>query len=247
MSGTPPVMGLVSTIIGFVSFALTILIWLHSFWNAFQTVAGARSQIQDELSLLRQRLYEEAEYLRMLRRRERPPSERHRSEDKYRGGRDRDADEKGGGAHDRVRGQPKKDIYHDGGPIRVLWDAVKDLIKDFKMYEQPFLVIPGHTDTEKGEKELEWSYGALRQNYQCDLPQRLIWLKYRHHVTDVSTRLEKIQTHRAAIEATRGRLLITDTMGLVRECHERVMDVEDRVRVIEDRVLGFRVVRASGL
>lgn len=243
MSSLSPAISLTSTIIGFISFGLTILIWLHSFWNAFQTVAGAHRQIQDELSLLRQRLYEEAEYLRMLRRRERP-----KSSDRYGRSRDRDwdRDEKGGGGGYHSSGRPKKDIYNDGGPIRVLWDAVKDLIKDFKTYEHPFLVIPGQTDEEGGEKELEWSYGALRQNYQCDLPRRLVWLKYRSHITDVSTRLEKIQTHRAAIESTRARLLIIDAMGLVRDCNERIMDVEDRVRVIEDRVMGARVVRAQG-
>ena len=106
MSSLSPAISLTSTIIGFISFGLTILIWLHSFWNAFQTVAGAHRQIQDELSLLRQRLYEEAEYLRMLRRRERP-----KSSDRYGRSRDRDRDrdEKGGGGGYHSSGRPKKD------------------------------------------------------------------------------------------------------------------------------------------
>jgi hypothetical protein len=219
-----PSISIASVIIGFISFGLTLAIWLNAFWQAFLTIAHARSQIQDELSILRQRLYEEAEYLRRLRRRERRPPERHR--DSHRA---------------------KKDVYGDSGPVRVLSDAVKDLTREFKHYEHPFLVIPGRTDGGRGEKDLEWSFDATRQCYQCDLPRRLIWLRSRGGVTDIAAKLEKIQTHRAAMESTECRLLIMDTMGLLRECQDRMLDMEDRLRIIEDRLLGARVVRASGL
>ncbi|KAK9423813.1 putative Prion-inhibition and propagation HeLo domain-containing protein [Seiridium unicorne] len=223
MSALPSI-SIASITIGFISFGLTLAIWLNAFWQAFLTVAHAPTQIQDELSVLRQQLYEEAEYLRRLRRRERRPSMRHR--DSHRA---------------------KRDVYGDSGPVRVLSDAVKDLMHDFKVYEHPFLVIPGRTDEDRGEKDLEWSFDAMRQNYQCDLPRRLIWLRFRGSVTNIATKLERIQTHRAAIESTECRLLMIDCMGLVRECQDRMLDLDDRMRVIEDRLLGARVVRASGI
>lgn len=216
-----PRISVASVIIGFISFGLTLAIWLNSFWQAFLTVAHAHSQIQDELSVLRQRLYEEAEYLRRIRHRQRRPR--------------------------RDSHRARSDVYGDSGPVRVMSEAVKDLMRDFKRYEHPFLVIPGRTNEDRGEKDLEWSFDATRQSYQCDLPRRLIWLRFRGGVTGISTRLEHIQTHRAAVESTECRLMIMDTMSLVRDCEDRLVDMDDRLRAIEDRLLGARMVRASGI
>lgn len=221
MADNLPAISIASITIGFISFGLTVAIWLNAFWQAFLTIAHAQSQIQDELSVLRQRLYEEAEYLRKIRHRhKRPRREGHRA---------------------------RNDIYGDSGPVRVISDAVKDLMQDFKHYEHPFLVIPGRTDENRGEKDLEWSFDATRQCYQCDLPRRLIWLRFRGGVTDISTKLERIQTHRAAIEATECRFIMMDTMSLVRDCEERLIDMDNRMRAIEGQLSGARVVRAGGM
>lgn len=203
-----PSISIASITIGFISFGLTLAIWLNAFWQAFLTIGNAQNQIQDELSVLRQRLYEEAEYLRRLRHRGRRPSVRRRDGQRA-----------------------KRDIYGDSGPVRVLSDAVKDLMRDFKHYEEPFLVIPGRTGRSRGERDLEWSFDATRQCYQCDLPRRLIWLRFRTKVTNISTKLAAIQTHRAAIQSTECHFLIMDTMTLVRDCERRIMGLEDRLRV----------------
>lgn len=69
----------------------------------------------------------------------------------------------------------------------------------------------------------------------------------RAHITDISTKLEAMQTHRGAIKSSECLLLFMDMTSLVRECDERLMDLENRMRVIEDRLLGDRVISPSGM
>jgi hypothetical protein len=96
-SGSLAPISVASIAIGFISFAFTLAIWLHSFWDWFLTLSDAPTQVQDYLSTLRQGLYEEREHLKTVRRRG--------------GG-------SGGGAG-REGG-----IYVDGGPLTVINDAV---------------------------------------------------------------------------------------------------------------------------
>lgn len=88
---------LASIIIGFISFSFTLAIWLHAFWEAFQTLGKAPLQVRDTLATLRQGLYEEREYLRRLRKRKLGTAEK--------------------------KGEMGA-LYYEGGPIRVINDAV---------------------------------------------------------------------------------------------------------------------------
>ena len=83
-----------SIVTGFISFAFTLLIWINNFWSAFATIAEAPKQVRDNMAPLRQALYEEREHLKVVRRKK--------------------VDKRG-----ELSG-----IYAEGGPLRVISDAV---------------------------------------------------------------------------------------------------------------------------
>ncbi|TAQ85228.1 hypothetical protein B7494_g6456 [Chlorociboria aeruginascens] len=197
MASLPPI-SLASTIVGFISFSLTLLIWLHAFWDAFLTVGSAPRQVRDQLSTLRQGLYEEREYLRRTRRRQ-----------------------------SRSRPPRSPELYTEGGPSRVINDAVKDLIREFKAYERPFL-IPPHDGT---EKDLEWSWNTTQRHYNCDLPHRILWLRSKGGIESIAGKLQMLQTRRVAAEVTETRFMLADVMGLVRSSEQRLGAIEERLQV----------------
>jgi hypothetical protein len=171
---------------------------LHAFWDAFETLGAAPHQVTDAFSTLRQGLYEEREYLKRKRRR---PN------------------------HSPSSKTP--DLYVEGGPARVINDTVKDLIREFKIYEAPFLVTrhPGR------EKELEWSFDATQRYYKCDLGHRIRWLRVKGRVMDIAVKLQWLQTRRIAVEVTEQGFMMRDCMGLVRECEERLDGIERRLQM----------------
>jgi hypothetical protein len=95
MAALAPI-SLASIVIGFISFSFTLAIWLHAFWESFVTIGQAPDQLQDTLSTLRQALYEEREYLKRKRRLGE------------------------GRIESKVKG-----LYNEGGPTKVINDAVK--------------------------------------------------------------------------------------------------------------------------
>lgn len=109
-------------------------------------------------------------------------------------------------------------------------DAVKDLIRDFKAYERPFL----ETEHTGREKELEWSFDATQQYYRCDVFHRVLWLRSKGGVQSIAEKLQKIQTRRIAVEVTEMHFQASDMMGMVR-------GYEDRLRAIEERLQMSRV------
>jgi hypothetical protein len=159
------------------------------------------NRVTDTLSTLRQGLYEEREYLKRTRRNRESSSNRHISK--------------------------SNGIYSDGGPTKVINDAVKDLIREFKSYEHPFLESP-HTGR---EKELEWSYDATQHSYRCDLPHRLMWLRVKGHVNTIAVRLQRMQTRRIAVEVTENHLMVADLMGMVRGYEGRLRGIEERLQM----------------
>ena len=185
-----------SIAIGFVSFGFTLAIWAHAFWDAFQTLGAAPTQVQDSFSTLRQGLYEEREYLKRKRRRESSKSK-------------------------------ANSLYLEGGPTKVMNDAVKDLIKDFKKYEAPFLI----TRHEGTEKDLEWSFDATQRYYRCDFGHRIRWLRVKGKVDSVAVKLNLLQTRRIAVEVTEAHFMMTDMMGLVRDSEDRLAAIERRLQM----------------
>ena len=118
-------------------------------------------------------------------------------------------------------------MYNEGGPTKVINDAVKDLIREFKKYEHPFLITP-HTGR---EKELEWSFDATQQYYNCDLPHRILWLRSKSGINNIAIRLERLQTRRIATEVTEAHFMMADMMGMVREYENRLRAIEERLQM----------------
>lgn len=106
-------------------------------------------------------------------------------------------------------------------------DAVKDLIREFKIYEQPFLRSP-HIGR---EKELEWSFDATRQYYRCDLGHRLMWLRVKGFINEIAIKLQRVQTRRIAIEVTEAHFMTADIMGIVRRYEQRLRAIEERLQM----------------
>jgi hypothetical protein len=190
----PVQLSLASTVIGFISFTFTLLIWLQASWHAFLTLGSAPSQVRDSFSTLRQGLYEEREYLKWKR---------------------------------RQKGGSEKGLYYEGGPAKIMNDAIKDLIRNFKKLEHPFLITP-HSGR---EKDLEWSFDATQHQYNCDLAHRILWLRIKNDVESIAVKLQRIQTRRIESMVEDQLQIMRDTMGMVRDCEHRLGEIEHRLQM----------------
>ncbi|KAF2820598.1 hypothetical protein CC86DRAFT_304452 [Ophiobolus disseminans] len=144
---------LVSTLIGFVSFAFTLGTFLKLFWSNLGTFAAAPHEINDYLSSLKQGLLEERRHLRRVRRRLKSvkrdqshgPGARSASDDDYqREGHAKKRWNSGKTGRKRGRMHFDRDIQSmrssgEEEALRVMRVTVKDLIKSFRELEQPFL------------------------------------------------------------------------------------------------------------
>jgi hypothetical protein len=151
---------LVSTLIGFVSFAFTLGTFFKVFWSNMGTFIAAPQEINDYLSNLKQGLLEERRHLRRAKRRLKStkrdqshgPSVRSPSEDDYEkgysshGGKRRSRE----GRRSRGRGGKRGQMHFDRSiqsmqsageqeALSVLRVTVRDMIKSFRELEHPFL------------------------------------------------------------------------------------------------------------
>jgi hypothetical protein len=145
---------LVSTLIGFVSFAFTLGTFIKVFWSNLGTFAAAPHEINDYLSSLKQGLLEERRHLRRARRRLKTIKRDQSHGPGARGGADSDDEyERGYASHGgkRRRRSGKRSPMHfdrdiqsmrssgEDEALRVMRVTVRDLIKSFRELEQPFL------------------------------------------------------------------------------------------------------------
>ena len=165
-----PSLSTASSIIGFISFSFTISIFLRTFWEAFETVYSAPSQVKDSLTNLRYELYEEQDYVRKVRKM------RH--------------------SDLRREGLRMNKSYAPGESLRAISDSVREMFREFKHLEAPFLAeAPGDA-----------RHMGPHYYYRCDLAHRIIWLSTRGHINTLSQRLEHLQTRRIAHELTETRV-----------------------------------------
>ncbi|KAH7086191.1 hypothetical protein FB567DRAFT_63677 [Paraphoma chrysanthemicola] len=174
---------LVSTLIGFVSFAFTLGTFLKVFWSNLGTFSAAPSEINDYLSSLKQGLLEQRRHLRRSRRRLKnirrdrshgPGAKSVSDDDDYERGystpsgkrRSRDARPR------RKRGQMHfdRDIQSmrssgEDEALRVMRVTVRDLIKSFRALEQPFLKPEFQT-----QDSAHWSTNSTHQQYYPEKP-----------------------------------------------------------------------------
>lgn len=137
---------LASILIGFISFAFTLATFLKVFWQSIITLKAAPDEIRDYLSNLKQALLEERRHLRKVRKRMRRGSGRGRGDDDDMGGgpRSRSRRRSGGGAAKGPRSYFERDeqAFRSQGEseaLRVMRDAVRDMIRSFRVFEYAFL------------------------------------------------------------------------------------------------------------
>lgn len=144
-----------STLIGFISFAFTIATFLKVFWQSIITIKAAPDEITDYLSNLKQALLEERRHLRKVKKRMRRNSGRGDDSGDWASG-----GGGGGGGDGRGRRSRSRRRSHSGvkGPrayferdeqafrsqgegeaLRVMRNAIKDMIRSFRSLEYPFL------------------------------------------------------------------------------------------------------------
>ena len=163
-----------SSIIGFCSFAFTLLTLLRVSWGAILTIFAAPREAKDYFDNLRQELYELREDLRRTRK-------RHKQEDKH---------------------EPKSSKSSmETGSLRVLNDTVKHLQRDFKRLERPFLQ---ETRDDDGDIDSAWTHYTVytaKINYcNMDLRRRITWLRSKSEANSIAERVNRIQTRRIASE-----------------------------------------------
>ncbi|MCJ1304506.1 hypothetical protein MMC08_007319 [Hypocenomyce scalaris] len=161
-----------SSVIGFISFGFTLLIWTNIFWTAFTTLWAAPEEISLYLANLKQELYEERECLKKSRRRQK-------------------SGVGWGGKISRTHVDPQ--------PEKVLNDTVKSLIREFKRLERPFLedyAVDRDMDLDRADASLRSDYKDM------DLGRRIIWLRSKSDVVRLAQRVERVQMRRIARETT---------------------------------------------
>ena len=163
-----------SSIVGFLSFAFTLLTLLRVSWGAILTIFAAPREAKDYFDNVRQELYELREDLRRTRK-------RHKQEDK-------------------AESKSSKSSM-ESGSLRVLNDTVKHLQRDFKRLERPFLLVNRDDDRDVDSPWTHYTVYTARINYcNMDLRRRVIWLRSKSEAISIVERIARIQTRRIASE-----------------------------------------------
>ncbi|KAL0264319.1 hypothetical protein SLS55_000267 [Diplodia seriata] len=239
---------MVSTVFGFLGFAFTIATFLRVTWENIQTFVGASTQISDLLGNLKQGLYEERSHLRKVRRWQRRRSSfqggpRAGPYDDYNdygddfdlggGGpllQEKEADSYwpygGGSGRRRRRGggggyhPDMKDLHDDDQSTRVMREAVRNMIREFRYLEQPFLRDDVEAPGRAGRRFVSSRDPHVRngEGYNGGAPsddeqeyykteyrttgyrERWLWLNRKGAVVDMMSQLSRLETRRIAKE-----------------------------------------------
>ncbi|EKG18490.1 hypothetical protein MPH_04292 [Macrophomina phaseolina MS6] len=228
----------VSTIFGFIGFAITIATFLRVTWENIQTFLGAATQISDLLGNLKQGLYEERAHLRKVRRWQR---RRGSFQGGPRSGPDADKHEKwfGHGYLDM------KDMHDDDQSTRVLREAIRNMIRDFRYLEQPFL----RDDVESRYRDPHVRNGEgyapsddeeyYKTEYRTTgIRERWLWLNRKGSVVDMMAQLSRLETRRIAKEVGEACLIVRGMERDFQVMDDRIWNLEQRMT----RVVGVRRV-----
>lgn len=257
-------LSLISTTIGFVSFAFTVATFLRVSWENLQTIAAARTQIPDFLGNLKQGLYEERAHLRKVRRFQRRRGSfvggtRNRLKQRRGSGTNRYPNNNNGyssASEKEMIGMrldshaitDAKDIHDDDVSTRVMREAIRHLIRDFRELERPFLrddvemgPSPSHDpNVRNGEG---YAHSDDDDYYKTEyrkagFRERYLWLRKKGDVVEMMNTLARLETRRIAKE-------IGDACLIVRGVERDIQLVDDRVWGMEQRmtrVVGIRRV-----
>ncbi|KAL8948558.1 MAG: hypothetical protein Q9222_005267 [Ikaeria aurantiellina] len=159
-----------SSIVGFISFAFTFFTFLRVFWDSIETMWAAPKEVRQSLDNLRTELYGERAYFKNAIKQARSKS-RH-----------------------STRETPEI------GPLSILNDSIKSMMRDFRNMEAPFL--DRETDAEDLDVEKSGKV-SLRGNYgRMDLRRRWRWLHSRSDFMELANQVTRIQSRRIAYETS---------------------------------------------
>ncbi|CAN8104898.1 unnamed protein product [Discula destructiva] len=232
----PPTLSYVSFVIGISSFALIILNLLALYANFMATIRRAPEEIRDTLGNLREQLLEEREALRQqtreLRNKKAQIRDLRRSLHPAHAGRPRSSS-RGGVTSSYSNGNLRgtyTTLTHSEQTLSLHYQTIRDLWRQFKSYERPFLVSSGankagaihkggtwieddllnekglHEDMElHGEAGSTANYSAL---YQCDFVHRFIWFQSKASVLKLADTVQGVMLRRMEREVTNCRMML---------------------------------------
>ncbi|KAL1618054.1 hypothetical protein SLS56_010720 [Neofusicoccum ribis] len=223
----------VSTLFGFLGFAFTIATFLRVTWENIQTILGASTQVPDLLGNLKQGLYEERAHLRKVRRWQR---RRGSFQGGPRGGPEKADHWYGHGYLD------SKDLHDDDQSTRVMREAIRNMIREFRHLEQPFLrddvEIGRHVRNGEGYAD-EDDEEYYRTEYRpCGWRERYLWLRRKGAVVDMMSTLSRLETRRIAKEVGEACLIVRGMERDFQIIDDRIWNLEQRMT----RVVGVRRV-----
>lgn len=234
-SSFPSTLSWVSFFIGLFSFVLTILNLLALYSNFLATIRVAPEEIRESLGNIREQLLEEREALRQqtreLRNKKTHILDSRRSRHPAHAGRQRSTSRGGlGSSHSNGNLRGAYSLTHAEQTLSLHYLTIRDLWRQFKMLERPFLVSSGpraeaiHKGgawveddlvNEKGLREdIEMHGDAMGSTtnyaaiYRCDLVHRFIWWQSKGDVLKLSDKVQRIMLRRCAREVTSARMML---------------------------------------
>ncbi|KAK8187211.1 hypothetical protein HDK77DRAFT_281644 [Phyllosticta capitalensis] len=258
-------LSLISVCIGFVSFTFTVATFLRLSWENLQTIAAAGTQIPDFLGNLKQGLYEERAHLRKVRRFQRQrtsfvggsrsrPRKRKGSTNRYpnnNGYSSASEKEVFGMRLDSHAVTEAKDIHDDDTSTRVMREAIRHLIRDFRELERPFL----RDDVEMGRSQSHDPHVRNGEGYapsddedyykteyrKAGFRERYLWLRKKGDVVEMMNTLARLETRRIAKEIGDACLIVKGVERDIQLMDDRVWGMEQRMA----RIVGIRRVDSA--
>ncbi|KAI4094636.1 MAG: hypothetical protein LQ344_002107 [Seirophora lacunosa] len=188
-----------SIIVGFTGFAFTLFTFFRVFWDSIRTMWSAPKELRQLLDNVRTELYGERAYFK--------------------------------NAIKQAKSKSKSSTREtpEIAPLSILNDSIKEMMRDFRNMEAPFL-----DDAESSENlDIEKSGRvSLRGNYaRMDFRRRYIWLQTKPDFIDVANQVTRMQTRRIAYETS-------NTLSCVRQVEKHILDLDDRIYALEEHFLG---------
>lgn len=235
----PVTLSYISFVIGIISFIITVLNLLALYANFLGTVRSAPVEIRDALGNLRAQLLEEREALRQqtreLRNRKAQMRQQNRPLHPAHAGRARSSSRNGlsprASSGNLRGGQSTYALSYSEQTLGLHYQTVRDLWRQFKSLERPFLVRSGsraealrnadawaekdfidektireediemHGDTTTGFAD--WS--AV---YRCDFSHRFIWWQSKSDVVKLADEVQRVMLRRMEREVTCMRMML---------------------------------------
>lgn len=233
----PPTLSYISFVIGITSFIITVLNLLALYANFLGTVRSAPVEIRDALGNLRAQLMEEREALRQQTRELRNrKAQMRRPLHPAHAGRARSSSRNGlsprpSTGNLRGAAQQTYALSYSEQTLGLHYQTVRDLWRQFKGLERPFLVSSGaraealrNNDAWIEKEFVDEKAGAAREDveargdaggfadwsavYRCDFVHRFIWWQSKSDVVKLADEVQRVMLRRMEREVTCMRMML---------------------------------------